>query len=1092
MNELKVYEDWKENRVFERTLEANSSKPTYVFYDGPPFATGLPHYGHITAGFIKDTVLRYAHEKGFSVPRFAGFDVHGLPIEFEIEKELGIKTTQQVLEYGIANYNDKCKSIVLRYSGEWKEIMGRLGRWIDFEHQYTTMTKEFMNSVWWVFSELYKKNRIYSGVKIMPYSTSCGTPLSNFETQQNFKEIADDSLFIKLPINIPGYVNTWILVWTTTPWTLPSNYALCVNPNIVYDIVEIDGSNYLLAKDLVSNVFKKQEPKIIASMEGKDLVGLSYTPAFTLNTLVNISDYKIISGDFVTATDGTGVVHIAPAFGLDDYNICIEKGIINKESKLFCPLDINGYISEDIPELKGMFYKNNEDKSKIDFNTWVILQLKQSGYYMEKRQIIHKYPFCWRSDTPLIYRAVSSWFVKVEDIKERLVELNKEINWVPGHIGSARFSNWLETAKDWGISRNRFWGTPIPIWQSPDGDTICVSSSYELEELVGMEPGSITDLHRQHIDHIIINKDGKEFRRVDTVLDCWFESGSMPYGTINQVGIVELLRNSITGIELDEKLNPFIKTNDNKIHKILPADFIAEGLDQTRGWFYTLLVLSASLFNTIPFKNVIVNGLVLAEDGKKMSKRLKNYPDPMEIVNTYGSDCLRLYLLGSPVTKAEALKFSKQGVHNMMKDVIIPLSNSMVFFQEYANLYFKQKETNLIYSIKENIYKITNPINCWILYQYNIVINEFNKFMGEYDLNRAVSVLPKLVEILNNGYIKFGRLLLKGKDTDEEWSQSLSTLYYLLKNIMIDFRSVIPFFCETLYTKMKEFSKLIGHEDLVLDLESTHLINKLEYTYIELSSIQLSQSNDFDIIYNMIEEIYKLRGINNISLKKPIKSISLVIDEDLETKYSSRFREWLGFVSDECNIMELNIIPKEEINIIKSIVPVKALFFKKYGKEVAQIFNELGQMNSLTLEEIIKVGEYKGFEVNRTLFNINSSIEFVNNSSQKNLAFSEYKFDNFNIIVIGNLDWDETTDKLYYYRLVATKIQKARKLAGLHPWDPITSYYYGNPKYTLDEDTALNFINDITRIKLLQYQNQTNTINYEFEDIGLTIHLERN
>ncbi len=1100
MNETLIYEDWKDKRVFERTLELNSTKPTFVFYDGPPFATGLPHYGHISAGFIKDSVLRFAHEQGHNVPRFAGFDVHGLPIEFEIEKELGIKTTSQVLEYGISNYNDKCRSIVLRYSGEWKEIMGRLGRWIDFEHQYTTMTKEFMNSVWWVFSELYKKNRIYQGVKIMPYSTTCGTPLSNFETQQNHKEIADDSLFIKLPVNIPGFSNTWILVWTTTPWTLPSNYALCVNPNIIYDIVEVDGSNYLLAKDLVSNVFKKQEPKIIASMEGRELVGLSYTPAFTLNTMVNISDYKIISGDFVTATDGTGIVHIAPAFGLDDYNVCIEKGIINKESKLFCPLDTNGYVSDDISELKGMFYKNFEDKSKIDFNTWVIIQLKQSGYYMDKRQIVHSYPFCWRSDTPLIYRAVNSWFVKVEDMRERLVELNKDINWIPGNIGSSRFSNWLESAKDWGISRNRFWGTPIPIWQSSDGDTICISSSYELEELTGKEPGSIQDLHRQHIDQIVIILNGKEYRRVDTVLDCWFESGSMPYGSINQIGIVELLRNSESGIQLDSHNNPFIQTRDGHIHKILPADFIAEGLDQTRGWFYTLLVLSASLYNTIPFKNVIVNGLVLAEDGKKMSKRLKNYPDPMEIVSTYGSDCLRLYLLSSPITKAEPLKFSKQGVHNMMKDIIIPLSSAIDFFKEYANLYFKENNVCALAPIEEVPEVITNPINCWIIYKYKLISDKFNNFMKDYDLNRAVVVLFELVEILNNGYIKLARLLLKGKDTSSEWAQSLCTLYYILKNIIVDFRAIVPFFCDHQFNNLKQFIPTIFYNDAIYSLDSIHLYDKKQSPYIELTPEQLSKSDDFDIIYNMINQIYQLRGINNISLKKPIKSISVVIDEELESKYSSRYKEWLSFVSEECNILELSIVPKENIIVNKTIVPIKALIFKKYGKEVSGIFNELVTFDSQKLDEVIQIGEFNGFKFDRTFFNYTTSVKFVGHgedrqeSSLSNLVTREYKFDGFNILMVCNMEWDESLDKLYYYRLIATKIQRARKSAGLHPWDPVTSYYSGEPKYLLDSYEAQEFINKITRIKLNQYVDNPE-ISYifeqEFEDIGVKIHLEK-
>jgi isoleucyl-tRNA synthetase len=1090
MNETEVYRHWKDLDIFSKSIDANKNNKTFVFYDGPPFMTGLPHYGHVLAGFIKDSVLRYAHEQGHNVPRFAGADCHGLPIEFEIEKELGIKTTSQVLDYGIGNYNEKCRSIVMRYSSVWEETMGRLGRWIDFKNDYKTMTKEFMNSTWWVFSELYKKNRIYEGVRVMPYSTSCGTPISNFETQQNFREIQDDSLFIKLPIQIDGFVNTWIMVWTTTPWTLPANYALCVNPEIDYVIVELDGSNYILANDLIQTVFKNVQVNVIKTFKGQELVGLNYTPAFTFNKMVQPSDYKIIAGSFVTSTDGTGVVHIAPSFGADDYNVCVENGLIQKDSKLFLPLDTNGYVTSDIPELTGTFYKNHNDKSKIDLNTWVIIQLKQSGYYHEKRQIVHDYPFCWRSETPLIYRAVDSWFVKVEDMREKLFELNQKINWVPDHVGHSRFSTWLKSAKDWGISRNRFWGTPIPIWKSPDGDTICVSSSYELEELAGLEPNSITDLHRHNIDHIKIVKDGKTYSRVDFVLDCWFESGSMPYGSINRVGIVELLKNSHSGIQYDSNSNPYIQTSDGLIHKILPADFIAEGLDQTRGWFYTLLVLSASLFNTIPFKNVIVNGLVLAEDGKKMSKSKKNYPDIMEIINEYGSDCLRLYLLGSPAARAEPLRFSKSGVHAQMKDIIIPLSNSIVFFKEYTNLYHKTFNANPIYNIEnpENLIKISNPINNWILNQIKGIEAEYNHHMKNYDLNRTVNVLNGLVEILNNGYIKFGRLILKGKESNEEWIQGLSTFYYVIKRIILTFRAVMPFFCESQYLNLKEFTGKIGFDTEFYQSESVHLNSINEY--VNLNTEQITYSNDFNIIYNMIKEIYMLRSSNNISLKKPIKSISLVIDPELDSKYSTRYRDYMNFVSEECNIMDLQIIDKSQVKITKTISPIKALIFKTWGKSVSTVFDQLMKMNSEELEQIIESTEgHDGFKFEKSHFNCNSKIEIIG-QMDKNLTYREFKFDGYNLIMIGNLDWDEQTDKLYYYRLVATRIQRCRKLAGVHPWDPINSYYSGKPKYDLDSPESLDYINKITRIQLFKHSGQNVFFEQDFDDIELKICLE--
>ncbi len=1091
MDESKVHKFWQESDIFSQTIEAHKDNKPFVFFDGPPFATGLPHYGHVLAGFIKDSVLRYAHEQGHSVPRFAGFDTHGLPIEFEIEKELGIKTTQQIMDYGIGNYNEKCRGIVLRYADKWEEIMGRLGRWIDFKNDYKTMTKEFMNSTWWVFSELYKKNRIYEGVRVMPYSTSCGTPLSNFETQQNHKEIQDDSLFIKLPVQIDGLSNVSAMVWTTTPWTLPSNYALCVNPEIVYDLIESEGSNYIVAHELVESVFKKKQTNLIRSYKGEELVGKNYIPPFNFNPMLKPSDYKIISGSFVTSTDGTGIVHIAPSFGADDYKVCIDNGIIQKDSKLFLPMDTNGFVTNDIPELEGTFYKNNSNKSKMDLNTWVVIQLKQLGYYYDKRQIVHNYPFCWRSDTPLIYRAISSWFVKVEDMRERLVELNNQINWIPDQVGSSRFSTWLKSAKDWGVSRNRFWGTPIPIWKSEDGDVICVSSSYELEELAGLEPGSITDLHRHFVDQIEIVKNGKVYKRIPLVLDCWFESGSMPYSAINRNGIVELLRNSTFGIQFNEKSNPYIQTTDGQIHNILPADFIAEGLDQTRGWFYTLLVLSASLFDVIPFKNVIVNGLVLAEDGRKMSKSLKNYPDIMEVVNEYGSDCLRLYLLGSPATRAEPLKFSKSGVRDQNKDIIIPLINSIKFFKEYAELYHKTYDSNPIFQMETSVQLITNPINNWILQQYGQIEKDYNRSMKNYDLNRAVSTLNTLVEVLNNGYIKFGRLILKGKESKEEWVQGLSTLYYVIKRILMTFRAVIPFFCESQYLNLKGFSEIIGFDKEFYSRKSIHL-NEIT-TLIEMNQEQIDHNNDFNIIYNLIKEIYLLRGTNNINLKKPIKSISLVIDPELNSKYSTRYLEHLSFVSDECNIMELKIVPKSQVSITKSISPIKALIFKKHGKAVSTVYESLSKASVNELESIIDSGFYEGFEFTRGEFNINSSIELLDNFGvqEKNLTHREFKFDNFNLILIANLSWDEQTDKLYYYRLVATRIQLSRKLAGLHPWDPINCYYSGNVKYDLEETDAQDYIYNITRIKLQKYSEKNVFYENYLEDLEVKIHLEK-
>jgi isoleucyl-tRNA synthetase len=1092
LDETLVYDFWTRNQVFAKSIEQNSNKPTYNYYDGPPFATGLPHYGHILAGFIKDSVTRFHHNLGNNVPRNNGFDTHGLPIEFEIEKDLGIKTTDQVLEYGIGNYNEACRSIVLRYSNEWKDIMGRLARWIDFDNGYKTMDLSFMNSTWWVFKQLYSKGRVYEGVKIMPYSTSCGTSLSNFETQQNYQEVQDDSLFIKLPlVETFKDVQVQIMVWTTTPWTLASNYALCVNSDIEYSLVEHKTNYYILSTGLIEKVFKEPVMKI-SSFKGSELVGLEYIPPFTFNTQMIGSSYRILGDSYVTETDGTGVVHLAPAYGIDDHRVCIANGLITKESKLFQPLNTNGFITGDIPELEGMFYKNYKDKTKQDFNTKVIIMLKEKGFYYDKRQITHNYPFCWRSDTPLIYRSVSSFFVKVEDMQDRMVELNKEIKWFPAHVGESRFGNWLANARDWGISRSRFWGTPIPIWKSDDGDIICIGSSYELEELAGLESGSIKDLHRHFIDDIVIWKNGKEYKRINSVFDCWFESGAMPYSSLSRVGIVELLRNSDSGIEFDNR-RPYIKTLDGETHWILPADFIAEGLDQTRGWFYTLLVLSTNLFDMIPFKNVIVNGLVLAEDGKKMSKRLKNYPDPMDVVKEYGSDCLRLYLLGSPVVKGESLKFTKSGVHNMMKDIIIPYKNTVVFFKEYLNLYMKETNTSPIFDLGLSPGKLTNPINVWIIQQYGLLRKEFYNSMHGYDLKSAVGVLNKLVNVLNNGYIKLGRNLLKGKDGNILWSEALSTLYYIIKYFISDFKALIPFFCEIQYLDLKH----VFEQNLIMDdffePESIHLNDKLtESSYIIIGYEQSKLSTDFDIVYNIITSIYQLRGLINMSMKKPLRSVSIVMDDTFDSIYSTRYKEYLSFVSDECNVLDIALLNHSVLDVKKTIVPNKGPIFKKHGKIVTSAYNTLSSMNSSELDLVLREGNYCGFELEPSLFTISYEINIKDSMDKStDYSFKEFTYGSNNITVLADKYYDETIDKLYFYRLVATRVQRARKHAGLHPWDIIKCYYSGELKYGIDNEIAQQVIQSITKYNLEKYEAQSTFFQSYFEEVGVTIYLEK-
>jgi isoleucyl-tRNA synthetase len=768
-----ILEFWDQQKIFEKSLTAGTK--TYSFYDGPPFATGLPHYGHLLAGVLKDVVPRYWTMKGYNVSRRFGWDCHGLPVEYEINKANKIESRKDVLKWGVANYNNACRSIVKRYSTEWKTTVRRVGRWVDMEKPYFTMDVEFMQSVWWVFQELFKKGLIYEGYKVVPYSVGVSTSLSNFEANQNYKMVQDPAVTVMFKlINQP---DTSVLAWTTTPWTLPSNLALAVGLDIDYVkvIEKASGRKLILAQALLSSVFKKpdEEVEVLQMMKGKDLVDLTYEPLLPyFGDRADKGAFRIISSDHVTTDSGTGVVHMAPAFGEEDYYACSKAGI-----PLVNPVDDDGMFTAEVPDHQG---KRVKDADKD-----IIADLKKRGSLFKQDTIQHSYPFCYRSDTPLIYRAVSSWFVAVEKIKENLVANNKNTTWVPDHLRDGRFGNWLENARDWAISRNRFWGTPLPIWRNVEGEVIVIGSRAELEKLSGQK---VEDLHIEFVDKITIpSPTGKsDLKRVDGVLDCWFESGSMPYA---QGG--------------------FPEANVEQFKKSFPADFIAEGLDQTRGWFYTLSVIGTALFNQAPFKNVVVNGLVLAEDGRKMSKSLKNYPDPMEVLNQHGADALRLYLIDSPVVKGQEIKFSEKGVYDVVRKILLRWWNSYSFFANYANIDG--------FVPKGDAKNSPNILDQWVLSRLNGLIANTQKEMDAYRLYNVVPQLLAFIEDLTNTYIRFNRSLFWQDGMPESKRYAYETLHEVLVTLSRLMAPFAPFMAETTY---KNLSQVLPNKKESVHLES--------------------------------------------------------------------------------------------------------------------------------------------------------------------------------------------------------------------------------------------------------------------------------
>lgn len=886
-NILKV---WEANSTFEKSLKRNEGKERYKFYDGPPFATGLPHYGHLLAGTIKDIVPRYQTMRGKYVERRFGWDTHGLPIEALAQDDLGVAGAPEIKALGIDKFNEHCRSKVLRYVSEWRKTVTRMGRWVDFDHDYKTMNPEFMETIWWVFKQLWNQGRVYKSHRIMPYSWKLSTPLSNFEAGSNYKDVQDPTVTVRTPVvafgadrisdlksqisDVGGQISKlqalkdagttiYLLIWTTTPWTLPENLMMCAGAKIDYvavrDVTDDKKPIYIMAKARLPHIFKKEEQyELVAEFKGTELKGTEYEPIFPYFADKKAEGaFRVLNDDYVTTDDGVGIVHIAPAYGEDDFRVCKEAGM----NAIVDPLDQACAFTDQVPEYKGRFCK--------DCDKDIIKRLKAEGKLVHQATIVHSYPFCDRTDTPLIYRAIDAWYVKVEDLHERLAKNNAKVHWTPAYVGEKRFGNWLEEARDWNISRNRFWGSCIPVWindADPD-DMICVGSIKELEELSGEK---VTDLHKHFVDKIVIQKDGKTYHRTPEVLDCWFESGSMPYAQAHYMGQVE------------------VEGGEKTIDKIFPADFIAEGLDQTRGWFYTLMVLGTCLFDQSPYKNVIVNGLVLAEDGKKMSKRLKNYPDPTKMLDTYGADAIRLYMIYSPVVKAESLKFSEKGVQQLMRDLLIPWWNAYSFFVTYANV-DGFNDAEVVYPESDNV------LDKWIVSSMETLINDVTAAMDEYDLQRSVRPFVKFVEDLTNWYIRRSRRRFWKSTNDGDKLNAYRTLRYVLVQLSKVAAPFTPFIAEEIYTNLKGAS----------DPESVHLC---DFPTANAAARDLDLEKRMADVQAAVELGRRLRADNDLKVRQPLACLKLAggdvkgLEELIEDELNVKKVEFIADETELCDV----------------------------------------------------------------------------------------------------------------------------------------------------------------------------------------------
>ncbi len=871
-------------------MEKSKDSPLFSFYDGPPFATGLPHYGHLLAGTIKDVIPRYKTMKGYHVPRRFGWDCHGLPVENEIEKAKELSGASAIESFGIGAFNEECRSIVLRYTSEWGKTVKRLGRWVDFDKTYKTMDPSFMESVWWVFKELFDKGLIYEGFKVMPFSMKLGTPLSNFEANLNYQDVDDPS--ITVAFKKTDEPDTFFLAWTTTPWTLPSNLALMVSPDAEYVKIKDlkTGRQYILGKARVSAHFK-EEYEVVKTYLGKDLAGATYEPLFPF--FKETDAFRILLEETVSTEDGTGIVHAAPAFGELDFFVCKRENI-----EPVCPVDSNGRFTFEVPPYEGVLVKEADKE--------IIKALKADGSLFRQATIRHRYPFCWRSDTPLIYKTVRTWFVNVEKIKQDLLDANEEITWMPGHLKKGRFGKWLENARDWSISRNRYWGTPMPIWRSEEGDLHVISSISELEKLTGEK---VTDLHRHYIDDLTFVKEGRTYRRIPEVFDCWFESGSMPYAQ-----------------------NHYPFEEKQAFEKSFPADFIAEGIDQTRGWFYTLTVLSSALFKKPAFKNVIVNGIILAEDGNKMSKRLKNYPDPEILINEVGADAIRLYMLGSPAVRAEDLRFSKRGVEHVLRQILIPMWNSFAFLSTYAKIY-KWAPQTLETKPKELIDK-------WLLSITQKLVLDVETAMEAYDLNKAVDPFVQFIEQLTNWYIRRCRGRFWADEDTQDRREAFGTLYTVLIELSKIAAPFIPFLSEAIYQELKTDKMADSVHLTEFPTYRENLRNKeLEK---EVSGAQRAVS-----LGHSLRKEYKLK------VRQPLSKAYLISSNE---ELLASLKKQVKLIADELNVKEVELLNDETKFVQFLAKPNFPVLGKKIGPLMPQAKKAIGDLSKEQTQTLFSGG----------------------------------------------------------------------------------------------------------------------------------------
>ncbi|WP_337872615.1 isoleucine--tRNA ligase [Ignavibacterium sp.] len=1010
--EEEILKFWQENKIFEKSVSTRDENKSFTFYEGPPTANGKPGIHHVMARTLKDLVCRYKTLKGFRVERKAGWDTHGLPVEIEVEKSLGIKHKSEVIEYGIEKYNKKCRESVFTYLDLWEKMTTRMGYWIDLDSAYITLDNKYIESVWWALKTLFDKELIYKDYKIVPQDPKSETVLSSHELALGYRETKDPSVYVLFQrVDTDEY----FLVWTTTPWTLISNVALAVGPEIDYVKIKTDGKVLILAKDRLSVIDGDYE--ILEEMKGKDLLGLEYEQLLDYCD-VDRKAFYVIEGDFVSTEDGSGIVHIAPAFGADDYEVSKKYNL-----PMLQPVTRAGVFTDEVTDFAGQFVK--------DADNGIILKLKKDGKLYKKETILHTYPFSWRhQDVPVIYYARESWFIRTTSIAKRMVELNKTINWQPPEVGSGRFGNWLEENKDWALSRDRFWATPLPIWVSDDGDMFAVGSIEELKKGFIEENGkriSVADienidLHKPFVDKILFERNGKIYKRTPEVIDVWFDSGAMPFAQYHY---------------------PF-ENKESFEKKFYPADFICEGIDQTRGWFYTLHAITTMLFDNVAFKNVIVNELILDKNGMKMSKSRGNTVDPFDLFDKYGADTTRWYLVTNSPPWRPTL-FDEEALVEVQRKFFGTLVNTYSFFALYSNIdKFNFSEELVPYSQRPEIDR-------WIISKLNALVEEYEKQMDAYDVTKAARAVSDFtIDQLSNWYVRRSRRRFWKSEMNKEKLSAYQTLYECLNTVAKLTSPFAPFIAEEIY---RNLNTVTGKEKF----ESVHLADFPIITYREP---ELEEK--MDVAQKVVYLTRAIRAKNNLKVRQPLKRMMVVVEKEK--------RDALGkmkdVILDEVNIKELVILDDDSEIVNKTAKANFKSIGPKFGKKVktvAEIIKNFGKEEIKKLES----GENISVEIDgENLAITRDDVEIISHQIEGWVVESE---EGVTVAIDTELNQNLIDEGLA--REFVNRVQNMRKDACFDVTDKINISFTGSPELVKSIENFSDYIsNETLAEKLISQQ----------------------